>query len=133
MTTPKYENKHWKEEFEDAKGVIRIRKLKKNRQQNKVKKTSRFVITHVVHYSILVNKQQSMYYLGVYLNFNFEQSNSKHKTCFHLECWCLSEKEERIITIRSECLSSPFVDTNTSLASHDWLSLFFLHHPSSVP
>jgi hypothetical protein len=79
MATPKYEKNHWKEEFEDTKGVIKIRKLKKNRQQNKVKKTSRFVITHVVHYSILVNKQQSMYYLGVYLNFNFEQSLIKQQ------------------------------------------------------
>jgi ribosomal 50S subunit-associated protein YjgA (DUF615 family) len=47
MTTPKYENKHWKEEFEDAKGVIRIRKLKKNRQQNKVKKTSRCLFSYL--------------------------------------------------------------------------------------
>jgi hypothetical protein len=78
MTTPKYETKHWKEELEDTKGVIRIRKLK-NRQQNKVKKTSRFVNTHVVHYSILVNKQHSMYYLGVYLNFNFEQNLIKQQ------------------------------------------------------
>ena len=71
--------KHWKEEFEDTKGVIRIRKLKKNRQQNKVKKTSRCVNTHVVYYSILVNKQHSMYYLGVYLNFSFEQNLIKQQ------------------------------------------------------
>ena len=43
MTAPKYVAKHWKEEFEDTKGAIRIPKLK-NRQQNKVKKTSRFVV-----------------------------------------------------------------------------------------
>jgi hypothetical protein len=51
--------------------------------------------------------------------------------------FCLSEKIERIITTRSEWLLSPFVKTNTSLASHDWLSLFFesgvKHHKPNQP
>jgi hypothetical protein len=51
MTTPKYEKRHWKEEFEDTKGVIRIRKLKKNRQQNKVKKTSDYPCCTLQHIS----------------------------------------------------------------------------------
>ena len=33
-----YKHEHLKEEFEDTKGVIRIRKLKKDRQHNEQKK-----------------------------------------------------------------------------------------------